>query len=193
MENRLGDAWSLCDFVMPGYLGSLDEFEDSFDDTVSAAAQLEPLISPLLLRRRVRNVASDLPALIDSPEAIELDDYGAQRYRQLLEDARARFKGGFDLGVLMALRQFCAHPFLIDGANGDPAEASTKYRRMLELLQEIVECGEKVLVFCGFRAMIDFGVDPRHRSKLKYGFGPMKEADRAAEALPSRGDHRQAA
>ena len=155
VENRLGDAWSLCDFVMPGDLGSLGGFEGSFDDTVSAAAQLEPLISPLLLRRRVRNVASDLPALIDTPEAIELDERAAQRYRQLLEDARARFKGAFDLGVLMALRQFCAHPFLIDGANGDPAEASTKYRRLLELLQEIIDCGEKVLVFCGFRAMID--------------------------------------
>jgi hypothetical protein len=29
------------------------------------------------------------------------------------------------------------------------------------------------------------GVDPRHRSRLKYGFGPMQEAQHAAEALPS--------
>jgi len=166
LENRLTDVWSLCDFVMSGYLGTQREFENRFDDSVGSAGQLEPMISPLLLRRRVRDVAKDLPELIDTPEAIELDETASARYQELLSEARGRFSGAFDLGVLATLRMYCAHPFLIDSSDGDLAEASTKYRRMLELLQEMADSGEKALVFCAFRKMLDLIVADLNRRGL---------------------------
>ena len=166
LENRLRDVWSICDFVMPGYLGDLDSFEQRFDDSVGAATRLEPFISPLMLRRRIKDVATDLPELIDTPEAIEMDESAAARYAELVQEARGSFRGSFDLGVLAKLRMFCAHPFLIDGPSGDPARSSTKYTRLLQILQAIADCGEKALIFCAFRKMLDLAVDDLNRRGL---------------------------
>jgi len=72
IENRLLDMWSIMDFVLPGYLGDAKSFETNFPDDVDSAAQLEPLVSPLMLRRRIADVAQDLPPRIDIPQMIEL-------------------------------------------------------------------------------------------------------------------------
>ena len=67
IENRLRDLWSIMDFVVPGYLGDLKGFESRYGEDTEAAAMLEPLVTPLMLRRRVSEVAHDLPERIDIP------------------------------------------------------------------------------------------------------------------------------
>ena len=79
IENRLRDLWSIMDFVVPGYLGDLRTFEAGFGEDMDAAAKLEPLVSPLMLRRRVAEVASDLPERIDIPEILELSPEGGAK------------------------------------------------------------------------------------------------------------------
>jgi len=51
---------------------------------------------------------------------------------------------------------FCTHPHLVDcGIAEDPALSSTKYQRLLEILEEIRSRGEKALIFTSFTGMID--------------------------------------
>ena len=76
IENRLRDLWSIMDFVVPGYLGDLKSFEERYGEDTEAAAKLEPLVTPLMLRRRVSEVADDLPERIDIPEVLELSEDG---------------------------------------------------------------------------------------------------------------------
>jgi SNF2 family DNA or RNA helicase len=59
-ENHMTDIWSLIDFIIPGFLGSLTQFKNIFSDDNESAVSLEKLITPLILRRRVKDVASDL-------------------------------------------------------------------------------------------------------------------------------------
>ena len=156
LENGLRDLWSICDFVLPGYLGTQTDFERDYDDSQDSASALEPLVSPILLRRRVKDVARDLPPLIDIPEALELDSDAAIAYDELRGAARSRFDGSFDLAHIQKLRMFCAHPSLVTGlTTEDPSKISIKYSRLLEVIEEIDAAHEKTLVFVAFTGMVD--------------------------------------
>lgn len=156
VENRLLDLWSIMDFVLPGHLGDAKAFEAQFPDDTDGAARLEPLVSPLMLRRRVAEVARDLPPRIDIPQVLELDmdeaaDYDAERERIMMEYGAAA-----TLVALTSLRRFCAHPSLMNGASAtaDPMSFS-KFRRLDEILEEIFARSEKVIIFTSFTAMAD--------------------------------------
>ena len=66
VENRLRDLWSISDSAS-GLLGSLDEFEHTHPG-LNAAAVVEPVVSPFILRRLVEDVAADLPDKIEIPQ-----------------------------------------------------------------------------------------------------------------------------
>jgi len=83
VENRLEDLWSISDFVLPGMLGTRKEFLARFDDTATDAQRLGPLVSPILLRRLVSEVARDLPPRIDIPQPLQLDLGTAETYEQI--------------------------------------------------------------------------------------------------------------
>lgn len=156
IENRLLDVWSIMDFVFPGYLGDAKSFEKQFLNNADGAAQLEPLISPLMLRRRVAEVAQDLPPRIDIPQLLELDESEAAVYDAERQRIYAEYGSAATLVALTSLRRFCAHPSLM-GGDFDAADPMTfsKFRRLDEIVEEIFERGEKVLVFTSFTAMAD--------------------------------------
>ena len=114
VENRLRDLWSIMDFVVPGYLGTLAEFEARFADTDADAAALEPLVSPLILRRRIQDVAQDLPPRVDIPEILEFDEDEASAYEAVRAAISREYGAGATLVSLLRLRQFCSHPALLD-------------------------------------------------------------------------------
>lgn len=155
VENRLRDLWSLMDFVVPGFLGSLRDFEKRYTEDTNGAAALEPQVRPLILRRRVADVATDLPQRIDIPQPVELSEQAALRYEALRLEISAQYGAAATLVALTKLRMFCAHPFLIDGRSEDPSAYSTKYARLLEILDEIFANGEKVLIFTSYTEMAD--------------------------------------
>lgn len=156
IENRLLDLWSIMDFVLPDHLGDQKAFEAQFADDVDGAAMLEPLVSPLMLRRRVADVAQDLPPRIDIPQILELDDSEAAAYDAIRERIAAEYGAAATLVALTSLRRFCAHPSLMDGSShaADPMSFS-KFRRLDELIEEIFARNEKVIIFTSFTAMAD--------------------------------------
>lgn len=156
VENRLLDLWSIMDFVLPGYLGDAKSFEAHFADDSEGATLLEPLVSPLMLRRRVADVAQDLPPRIDIPQVLELDEAEAAAYDAERDRINAEYGAAATLVALTSLRRFCAHPALMDGSSTavDPMTFS-KFRRLDEILEEIFALGEKAIIFTSFTAMAD--------------------------------------
>ena len=172
-ENRLRDVWSLVDFILPGYLGTEREFEEMFGNDESGASAIEPFVSPLLLRRHVADVAKDLPDRIDVPQVLVLknDEIGCYEAHRLaiLEE----YGMSASLVALTKLRMFCAHPWLLDETTltaDDPA-AYGKFKRLLEILEEVFANGEKVLVFTSFNRMSDLIVgETRKRFRVYADF-----------------------
>jgi SNF2 family DNA or RNA helicase len=156
VENRLTDLWSIMDFVVPEYLGTVEQFEKKFANDVDDAARLEPLISPLMLRRMVSDVAKDLPERIDIPEVIELTEEEAAEYDRIRQEIAEKYGKAATIVSLIKLRQFCAHPALLEEASPSFDSGSfSKFVRLRELLTEIVQNGEKAIVFTSFTDMAD--------------------------------------
>lgn len=157
VENRLKDLWSVTDFAVPLLLGELADFEKHHPDTMTGASDLEPIVSPVILRRRVSEVARDLPKRIDIPQALELDSESIAAYEEIREQAAAENPTAAAITALTKLRMFCTHPWLTDKLrhHADAAECSPKFRRLLEILDEIIADGGKALIFTSYQDSID--------------------------------------
>lgn len=166
VENRLGDLWSLFDFLCPGLLGSANEFGRTVKrlagDETRHFAPLRQLTQPYILRRLKtdKRVISDLPdkteltawCTLTKPQAA-LYESSVVELAQRLRDAEGIERRGLILAFLIRFKQICNHPshWLGDDA-WDPA-TSGKFVRLRELSEEIAARQEKALVFTQFREM----------------------------------------
>ena len=155
VENRLRDLWSIMDFAMPGYLGTQEEFEAHHGDDREGAISLERLASPLLLRRRVSEHASDLPERMDALEMLEMTGDEACAYESVRSRILAEYGMSGTLVALTRLRQFCSHPEVVGPDTWAGAAQFTKLDRLLEILSEVFAWSEKALVFTSWNAMAD--------------------------------------
>jgi SNF2 family DNA or RNA helicase len=163
VENRLTDLWSISDFVLPGLLGTVTEFQAEFDDSAQDASRLAPVVAPLLLRRRVTDVAKDLPDRLDIPQRLEMPESLAELYEGVRRQATVDYPMGAALAALGRLRMFCASPSLIIETHVDE---DPKLERLFEILAELFECNEKVLIFTSYLAMTDLLL-----TKIRHAFG----------------------
>lgn len=156
VQNGLLDLWSIIDFALPGYLGEATAFSASYPDHADGAQKLEQVVSPLMLRRRVADVAKDLPPRINIPQILELTPEEASAYDAERDRIVTEYGASATLVALTSLRRFCAHPSLMSGTSEteDPMSFS-KFRRLKEIVEEIFSQGEKVLIFTSFTRMAD--------------------------------------
>jgi non-specific serine/threonine protein kinase len=163
IENRLGDLWSIFDFINPGLLGSAKEFTSytrRLAERPNPYGPLRELAQPYILRRLKtdRTVISDLPDKTEVKAFCQLSRKQAALYQEAvkelgeqLADAKGIKRKGLVLAFLMRFKQICNHPsqWLGDGAwaEGD----SGKWTRLRELAEVIAAKQEKVLVFTQFR------------------------------------------
>jgi superfamily II DNA or RNA helicase len=164
IENRLGDLWSIFDFINPGLLGSSKQFSDFVrklaDRPHNPYGPLRELVRPYILRRLKtdKSVIADLPDKTEVKTFCPLSRKQAALYQQAVDELSRQLKQvdgmkrrGLVLAFLMRLKQICNHPsqWLGDGAW---AEAdSGKFARLRELAEVIAARQEKVLVFTQFR------------------------------------------
>lgn len=167
-ENHMTDIWSIVDFVIPGYLGSISQYEKEFEDNVDSAYKLENLITPIMIRRRVKDVAKDLPKRVDIPQAIEMLQEEAELYEKGRKEKSCNKLKTLSIEKIQELRMFCTHPIIYDKTlkNMDPVNTSNKYARLCEILSEIFDNGEKAIIFTSFNDMIDLIVKD---IKKRYG------------------------
>jgi non-specific serine/threonine protein kinase len=166
VENRIGDLWSIFDFINPGLLGSPKEFSNFVkrleDRPHNPYAPLRELVRPYILRRLKtdKKVISDLPDKIEVTAFCQLSRKQAALYKQAVEEltealdeAEGIRRRGLVLSFLMRFKQICNHPsqWLGDGAWSE--EDSGKWARLRDIVEVIAAKQEKVLVFTQFREM----------------------------------------
>jgi len=166
VENRLGDLWSLFDFICPGLLGSAKKFSRFARRLEEGAhpdyAPLRRLVQPYILRR----LKSDKRIIADLPDKTEVKAYCTLSLLQvrLYEQAIATLaqqiseldgmqRRGAVLAFLMRLKQICNHPAQWLGNGRYDASESGKFARLRELAEGIAQRQEKVLVFTQFQEM----------------------------------------
>ncbi len=171
IENRLKELWSILAFTLPGYFGSESSFQERFATPIEkyrdpdAAAELRQRVGPFILRRLKtdRSIIQDLPDKQEMKVFTTLTKEQALLYQarveQMEQDLDAAKSGierrGRILALLTHLKQICNHPSQFLKAQGPYGGRSGKLDRMSEMLEEIIENGEKALVFTQFKEMGD--------------------------------------
>jgi SNF2 family DNA or RNA helicase len=146
VENTLADLVSITDFVLPGYLDGFDVESDK--RSLQLASELSEQVAPILIRRRIGEVAQDLPERIDRQIPLVLGRELGQRYELIRQETTAGSKGA-SLAALTKLRQFCCYPGLVD--DEFPSYVATpKLEAFADLLREISSREGKALVFTSF-------------------------------------------
>jgi hypothetical protein len=165
IENRLGDLWSIFDFLNPGLLGSAKQFSSYVKQLGEGGASnsygpLRELVRPYVLRRMKtdRSIIADLPDKTEVKAFCSLSRRQAALYQQavsgvakLLHDADGIERKGVVLALLMRLKQICNHPSQWLGDNAWAEEDSGKFARLRDIAEEIASRQEKALIFTQFR------------------------------------------
>jgi superfamily II DNA or RNA helicase len=167
IENRLGDLWSIFDFINPGLLGSSKEFTSLVkrlaDRSHNPYGPLRELMRPYILRRLKtdKTVIGDLPDKSEVKAFCQLSRKQAALYQQAVKELAEQLnqaegiqRKGVVLSFLMRFKQICNHPsqWLGDGAWAE--EDSGKWARLRDIAEVIAARQEKVLVFTQFREVI---------------------------------------
>ena len=166
IENRLTELWSIFDYLMPGLLGSVEDFHERFEEPISladedAAHRLQCMVGPFILRRLKGDVLKDLPEKNESVVYTGMDDEQRKLYdavaSNLVKTLRHQMPQEFAtqrfaiLAELTKLRQICCDPaILYDNYEG----VSGKLEAALDLIRTAVEGGHKVLLFSQFTSML---------------------------------------
>jgi len=165
LENHLGELWNLFQFLNPGLLGSIEQFNERFalpiekyqDD--NRREQLRRLVQPFILRRRKDEVLKDLPEKTEITLTVELPPEERAFYEALRRNALEKLAGTAEggqagqqhlriLAEIMRLRRAACHPSLADGGGG--FTGSAKLELFSEIVDELLENGHKALVFSQF-------------------------------------------
>ncbi len=187
IENHEGELKTLLDFVVPGYLP--DDLEDR--------ATLRRLARPFVLRRTKEQVLTQLPPKIVDKRYCDMSDEQRLLYRAVIE-ARAKplwmqLRAGTSVSyvhvfaALNYLKQICNHPASAGGgfAAGAP---SAKWDLFVELLDECMASGLKVVVFSQYLRMLE--LIEQHLKTRAIGFASIKgkTKDRGREIARFRDD-----
>ncbi|MFZ1413185.1 MAG: DEAD/DEAH box helicase [Defluviicoccus sp.] len=172
VENHLGEMWALMDFLNPGFLSDRRHFARAFRtpiekyDNADRRHALSRRLRPFLLRRLKAEVAAELPPKTEIIEHITMEPaqsaiYEAVRLTMHRKVRDAIAAKGLErsriiiLDALLKLRQVCCDPRLVKLASVKKAGAgSAKLARLMEMLDELVLEGRRVLVFSQFTSML---------------------------------------
>lgn len=169
VENRLTELWAILDALNPGMLGGITWFRETFSTPIEsgegaeALESLRRLTAPFVLRRTKvdRSLVPDLPDKIEQVAWAPLTPEQAGLYQAVVDDfltsasaATGMERRGLVLATLTKLKQVCNHPahFLREEETGQ-AGRSGKLDRFDELVDTMLESGERAIVFTQYREM----------------------------------------
>ncbi len=188
IENSLEDLFSIFSICLPGFFGSFKTFQDTFLIPIEkyGAKQQEQLltqrIQPFLLRRTRAKVLIELPELIEDDRSCELSGVQLLLYRETIAgqqpllsdiaDAATRIDYLHVFAMLTRLKQICDHPCLVEKCTNPNKYSSGKWDLFVELLDEALDNGRKVVVFSQYLGMLDLMA--HHLTAQKIGFASLR-------------------
>jgi superfamily II DNA or RNA helicase len=168
VENRVSELWALMDYLNPRVLGEEDFFKqryklpiERYGDTASLK-DIKSRVKPFILRRLKtdKSIITDLPEKLELNEWVSLSPEQRRLYTktvdaslEAIQRAPLGKKNGQVLALLTRLKQICNHPALAlkeETVGEGFASRSAKLQRLEELLEELLEAGDRALLFTQF-------------------------------------------
>ena len=208
VENNIGDLWSIMEFLNPSFLGTQADFKRTFfipiqaNRNPEAVRRLKRFTGPFILRRLKTDKAiiSDLPEKMEMKVFCTLTKEQASLYAAVVKEATAGLdsaegiqRRGLILATLSKLKQVCNHPTQFLQDNSSIPGRSGKLARLTEMLEEVIEVGDRALIFSQFAEMGK--ILCRHLQEtfgrevlFLYGAVPKQQRDRMVERFQADGD-----
>lgn len=177
VENSLTDLWSILDAVVPGFMGTLSDFNAKYvkaEDPIESGRTLHELLTGqyeaagepvrLMMRRVKRDCLSALPAKRTEVRAKTMPPEQREAYREAAAGRRLSKPGatlvkgkGSGLQKLQALMSVSLLPDPIDKGlelTDDVIRRSGRLQAFFEILDDIHAKNEKVIIFVNRLAVI---------------------------------------
>lgn len=182
IENSLSELWSIFDFLMPGYLHSHSKFINLYEKPIirlndeEALKKLNFRIKPFILRRMKKDVLTELPEKIEKKMITDMTTSQKEIYLSHLQEIKEKItteisERGFEksrvmiLSFLTRLRQICCHPStFLEDSEAD----SGKLNLLLEVLENAILNGNRILIFSQFTSMLRIIEKELIKKKYKY-------------------------
>nr|XP_016476517.1 PREDICTED: CHD3-type chromatin-remodeling factor PICKLE [Nicotiana tabacum] len=183
LQNNLDELFMLMHFLDAGKFGSLEEFQQEFEDISQEeqVSRLHKMLAPHLLRRVKKDVMTELPPKKELILRVELSSKQKEYYKAILTrnfQILTR-KGGAQISlinVVMELRKLCCHPFMLEGVEPEDnneftkqlLESSGKLQLLDKMMVRLKEQGHRVLIYSQFQHMLDLLEDYCNYRKWQY-------------------------
>lgn len=169
IENSLAELWSIFDFIMPGYLFSYSRFKNNYEMPIvknedeEATKRLKKMIAPFIMRRLKKDVLKELPDKTETVIYNTMEETQQKLYtahlalarQEISKEIKEKGSGGSRikmLALLTRLRQLCCHPSLY---LQDYEAGSGKLEQCMEIIQDSIAAGHRILLFSQFTSMLD--------------------------------------
>ncbi len=199
MENHLGELWNLFNFINPGLLGTLEQFNRRFalpieqEKNAEAREHLRRLIKPFILRRRKDQVLKELPPRTEILLKVELSEAERSFYEAVRRQAIARLEeasrendpaaGNTSIQVLAELtrlRLAACNPRLVAP---ESQLSSAKLELFGRIVNDLISGGHRALVFSQFVKHLNLIREYLDEQKISYRYldGSTPKTRRQAE------------
>ncbi|MCW8125277.1 DEAD/DEAH box helicase [Microbulbifer halophilus] len=204
LENHLGEFWAQFDFLMPGLLGNDKSFNRLYRKPIEKEAdesrrnQLRSRTAPFMLRRTKEQVAGELPPKTEIVQAVTLGDKQQKLYQTVrasmekevrkLLDSKGLAKSHIQvLDALLKLRQICCDPSLVKIPSAAKVKQSAKLEALLEMLEEMLAEGRRILLFSQFTSMLSIVERELKKRGVAHSklTGRTRKRDKAIDAFQS--------
>lgn len=204
IENHLGELWSIFSFAMPGFLDTYSLFKQFYqnpiekDKNITRQTQLNRRLKPFILRRTKERVAHELPAKSEIIKYTQFESKQSKLYETIRVTMEQRVKDAISqkglasshitiLDALLKLRQVCCDPSLLKVDEAKKLKESAKLTLFLDLIDELLEEGRKILVFSQFTSMLSILESEIKKRKIKYTklTGATRKREEAIEEFTS--------
>ncbi len=190
IENSIQDLMSLLDFIMPGGWKPIPTGARG-DERRWHERRILDQAAPYILRRTKDKVATELPEKIEQVLFMEMTAAQKKTYEAARQQAEQEIsqleKSGASEGAmrmktltqLLRLRQTCCDPRLLDKTL-EPT-ASSKLNSFLELLEESIDGGHRILVFSQFVSLLSILKEELDSQNIPYCYIDGSTRNRMAE------------
>jgi len=185
IENRLTELWSIFDFLMPGYLGSMEDFRRRYENPITKFQDnerreiLKKIIHPFKLRRLKKDVLAELPPKTEEKRYCSLMPTQIVMYKDFIKEHGSRLVTKLRdeaspveyihiFALLTKLKRLCDHPKLLLNGTAPKWATSGKFELFKEIMEDTLESGEKVVVFSQYLEMLDIIADWLKELNVKF-------------------------
>jgi SNF2 family DNA or RNA helicase len=192
--------WAQFDFLMPGFLGTQQQFKQHYRTPIEKhgnqeiGQRLARRVAPFMLRRTKPQVATELPAKTEIIRYVEITGRQADLYESIRLSMEKKVRDSIAskglarshiaiLDALLKLRQVCCDPRLLSLESARKVETSAKLDLLMTLLPEMLEEGRRVLIFSQFAKMLDLIEKALNAYEIRFSklTGQTRHRERAIE------------